>query len=101
MINADIILISYYLLEFALSLNFLFFSGENLQSVPSSLTSVTASNSVNSVFTAKENVGVVLLTVLNATAEDSGEFACVASNGIGGKASRNVSFLLVRRKFIF
>lgn len=72
-----------------------------MQSVPSSLTSVTASNSVNSVFTAKENVGVVLLTVLNATAEDSGEFACVASNGIGGKASRNVSFLLVRRKFIF
>ena len=55
---------------------------------------------MNSVFTAKENVGVVLLTVLNATAEDSGEFACVASNGIGGKASRNVSFLLVRRKFI-
>ena len=42
-----------------------------------------------------------MLTVMNATAEDSGEFACVASNGIGGKASRNVSFLLVRRKFLF
>ena len=44
------------------------------------------------------NVGVVLLTVLNATAEDSGQFWCVASNGIGGTASRNASFLLVRRK---
>ena len=55
-------------------------------------------NSVNSVFTPSQNIGVVLLTVLNATAQDSGEFWCVASNGIGGMAARNASFLLVRRE---
>jgi len=43
--------------------------------------------------------GVVLLTVLNATAEDSGLFWCVANNGIGGKEVRNATYLLVRRKF--
>lgn len=59
---------------------------------------LSLSKSVNSVFATSQNVGVVLLTVLNATAEDSGEFWCVASNGIGGSASRNASFLLVRRK---
>ena len=53
--------------------------------------------SVNTV--SQENVGVVLLTVLNATAEDSGEFWCVANNGIGGKSARNASFLLVRREY--
>jgi hypothetical protein len=42
--------------------------------------------------------GVVLLTVLNATAEDSGLFWCVADNGIGGRQVRNATFLLVRRK---
>ena len=47
----------------------------------------------------QENVGVVLLTVLNATAEDSGEFWCVANNGIGGSSARNASFLLVRREY--
>ena len=41
--------------------------------------------------------GVVLLTVLNATAEDSGLFWCVADNGIG-KEVRNATYLLVRRK---
>jgi hypothetical protein len=44
--------------------------------------------------------GVVLLTVLNATAEDSGLFWCVANNGIGGKEVRNATYLLVRRKFL-
>ena len=47
----------------------------------------------------QENVGVVLLTVLNATADDSGEFWCVANNGIGGQSARNASYLLVRRKY--
>lgn len=42
--------------------------------------------------------GVVLLTVLNATAEDSGLFWCVANNGIGGKEVRNATYLLVRRE---
>ena len=60
---------------------------------------IQTSNSVNSVFTPGQNVGVVLLTVLNATAEDSGQFWCVASNGIGGSATRNASFLLVRREY--
>lgn len=46
-----------------------------------------------------QNIGVVLLTVLNATADDSGEFWCVASNGVGGRSARNASYLLVRRKF--
>jgi hypothetical protein len=48
------------------------------------------------------NVGVVLLTVLNATAEDSGPFECVSENGIGGKGTqvRNQTYLLVRRKLI-
>ena len=55
--------------------------------------------SVNTLETPQENVGVVLLTVLNATAEDSGEFWCVANNGIGGQSARNVSYLLVRRKY--
>lgn len=47
-----------------------------------------------------ENVGVVLLTVLNATKEDSGPFTCVARNGIGSGEVRNSTFLLVRRKSI-
>ena len=45
------------------------------------------------------NMGVVLLTVLNATADDSGKFWCVATNGIhGGEIVRKSTFLLVRRK---
>ena len=45
------------------------------------------------------NVGVVLLTVLNVTAADSGSFDCVAENGVGGSvAVRNQTYLLVRRK---
>ncbi len=57
-------------------------------------------NSVNTAYNNDNgnNVGVVLLTVLNATAEDSGEFWCVASNGVGDRTARNASFLLVRRK---
>lgn len=47
-----------------------------------------------------ENVGVVLLTVLNATKEDSGPFTCVARNGIGTTEVRNGTFLLVRRKSV-
>lgn len=45
------------------------------------------------------NVGVVMLTVLNATASDSGAFACVADNGVG-QAVKNYTYLLVRREFI-
>ena len=48
-----------------------------------------------------QHKGVVLLTVLNATAEDSGLFWCVANNGIGGKEIKNATFLLVRRKSLF
>ena len=45
------------------------------------------------------NVGVVLLTVLNVTAADSGSFECVAENGVGGSVVvRNQTYLLVRRK---
>ena len=66
-----------------------------------SSSSMVTSNSVNSLFGSQENVGVVMLTVLNATAEDSGEFWCVASNGLGGQIARNASFLLVRRKLFF
>lgn len=45
------------------------------------------------------NVGVVLLTVLNVTAADSGSFDCVAENGVGGSVVvRNQTYLLVRRK---
>ena len=45
------------------------------------------------------NVGVVLLTVLNVTAGDSGSFECVAENGVGGpRVVRNQTYLLVRRK---
>ena len=47
----------------------------------------------------QQHRGVVLLTVLNATAEDSGLFWCVADNGIGGREVRNATYLLVRRKF--
>ena len=48
-----------------------------------------------------DNVGVVLLTVLNATAADSGMFYCVADNGIdGSRIVRNATYLLVRRKII-
>ena len=46
------------------------------------------------------NVGVLLLTVLNATAEDSGPFWCVADNGLGNVEVRNATYLLVRRKFL-
>ena len=66
-----------------------------------SSSSMVTSKSVNSLFGGQENVGVVMLTVLNATAEDSGEFWCVASNGLGGQIARNASFLLVRRKLFF
>ena len=45
------------------------------------------------------NVGVLLLTVLNATADDSGPFWCVAKNGIGNVEVRNATYLLVRRKY--
>ena len=48
----------------------------------------------------KLNMGVVLLTVLNATSDDSGLFWCVADNGVGGKTVRNATLLLVRRKFL-
>lgn len=67
------------------------------------LSSLMSANSVNSLFggSGQNNIGVVLLTVLNATAEDSGEFWCVASNGLGSRSSRNASFLLVRRKLHF
>ena len=47
------------------------------------------------------NVGALLLTVLNATADDSGPFWCVADNGIGNVEVRNATYLLVRRKFLF
>ncbi len=47
------------------------------------------------------SVGVVLLTVLNSTASDSGYFACVADNGVGGVVATNTTILLVRRKAIF
>lgn len=47
----------------------------------------------------KLQMGVVLLTVLNATSDDSGLFWCVADNGIGGKPVRNATLLLVRRKY--
>ena len=50
--------------------------------------------------TASSNVGVLLLTVLNATADDSGPFWCVADNGIGSVEIRNATYLLVRRKYI-
>ena len=66
----------------------------------STMLSTLNSNSVNSLFEdggQQKNIGVVLLTVLNATADDSGEFWCMASNGLGS-TSRNASFLLVRRK---
>ncbi len=38
------------------------------------------------------------LVVKNATEGDSGEFVCVADNGIGGEV-RNSSYLLVRSEF--
>ena len=41
----------------------------------------------------------LMLTVVNATAADSGKFWCVADNGIGHVQVRNATFLLVRRKF--
>ena len=45
----------------------------------------------------------LMLTVLNATAEDSGVFVCVADNGLGDvdgeSVARNETFLLVRRKY--
>ena len=43
----------------------------------------------------------LMLTVVNATAEDSGKFWCVADNGIGHVQVRNATFLLVRREFLF
>jgi hypothetical protein len=49
----------------------------------------------------QQHKGVVLLTVLNATAEDSGLFWCVADNGIGGREVRNATYLLVRRKLLY
>ena len=47
------------------------------------------------------NVGVLLLTVLNSTADDSGQFWCVADNGIGNIEVKNATYLLVRRKYWF
>ncbi len=44
------------------------------------------------------SVGVLLLTVLNSTAADSGHFACVADNGVAGEVAVNETVLLVRRK---
>ena len=41
--------------------------------------------------------GALYLVVRNVTAEDSGEFACVANNGIGDE-DKNTTFLLVRGK---
>ena len=73
----------------------------SMGSPTSTMLSSVTSNSVNSLFGGQENVGVVMLTVLNATAEDSGEFWCVASNGLGGQTARNASFLLVRRKLFY
>ena len=46
------------------------------------------------------NIGTLLLTVLNATASDSGPFWCVADNGIGNIEVKNATYLLVRRKFL-
>ncbi|XP_040568180.1 nephrin isoform X2 [Lepeophtheirus salmonis] len=47
-----------------------------------------------------EHVGTVMLTVLNATASDSGAFWCEADNGIErrGRIARNRTYLLVRHK---
>lgn len=67
----------------------------------STLVSLEPSTRVNSQLDPEgpqKNIGVVLLTVLNATAADSGQFWCVASNGVGGRSARNASYLLVRRK---
>ena len=47
------------------------------------------------------NIGTLLLTVLNATASDSGPFWCVADNGIGNIEIKNATYLLVRRKFFY
>ena len=44
------------------------------------------------------HVSVLMLTVVNATAEDTGAFACVADNGVG-RAERNTTYLLVRREY--
>ncbi len=50
----------------------------------------------------RANIGVVLLTVLNSTADDSGPFDCVAENGVGGAGTsvRNQTYLLVRRELL-
>lgn len=40
----------------------------------------------------------VYFTVKNVTADDAGEFVCLANNGIGSEV-KNSSFLLVRRKY--
>ena len=45
------------------------------------------------------HVSVLMLTVVNATAEDTGAFACVADNGVGSQADRNTTYLLVRREW--
>ncbi len=45
------------------------------------------------------NLGVLLLTVVNASAFDSGPFVCLADNGVGDVVVKNQTFLLVRRKF--
>ena len=42
----------------------------------------------------------IMLTILNATAEDSGRFWCVADNGVGGQEVKNSTYLLVRRKSV-
>jgi len=47
---------------------------------------------------AKPNKRSVMLTVLNATAADSGKFWCVANNGVGDTVIKNATFLLVRHK---
>ena len=43
-------------------------------------------------------VGAVMLTVINATAEDSGVFVCEAYNGVGDVVVRKTTYLLVDRK---
>lgn len=71
-----------------------FSEGDNTQMLSAPL----AANSVNSFHARQKNIGVVLLTVLNSTAEDSGQFWCVASNRVGGTVARNATYLLVRHK---
>ena len=56
-------------------------------------------NLINGSTILDQNLGVVMLTVLNATAEDCGKFLCLADNGLGQVAERE-TFLLVRRELL-